>query len=224
MIGWVYVATNPSLEGLVKVGFSTNDPRKRMRELSQAGLPFDHRCVFWVMCNHPRDIEQRVHRHLREHRAAKEWFRLTPEEAAAAILHFVPNPIQKYCRDLPTEIKRVQEEQARLARVEAYEREQQQALQKIVDEERDIADWRACRAEEDALIAKGVSLPQPASEKLWMPLFCGLLGLGLGPAGVAAGAAAGAWLAGASANEKRRAELRSKIEAYAAKYPHRVKK
>lgn len=34
--GWIYIMTNPSMRGLVKVGLTTSSPEKRLRELSSA--------------------------------------------------------------------------------------------------------------------------------------------------------------------------------------------
>ena len=83
--GWIYVLVNPSLEGLVKVGFSTKDPVIRVRELSSTGVPRVFSIAYEALVENPRELEQRVHSTLKSHHESKEFFRTTPEEAVAAI-------------------------------------------------------------------------------------------------------------------------------------------
>ena len=35
--GWIYVATNPSVPGLVKIGRTTRDVSQRLKDFTQAG-------------------------------------------------------------------------------------------------------------------------------------------------------------------------------------------
>jgi hypothetical protein len=83
--GWVYVISNPSLPGLVKVGFSRKDPQLRAQEFGGAGIPHPYKVEYDCIVKAPRDIEQRVHKRLEAAREQKEWFRCTVAEAARAI-------------------------------------------------------------------------------------------------------------------------------------------
>jgi hypothetical protein len=83
--GWIYVLKNPSLEGLVKVGFSTKDPALRVKELSTTGVPRVFVIAYEALVENPRGFEQRVHSNLMSHHENKEFFRTTPEKAVAAI-------------------------------------------------------------------------------------------------------------------------------------------
>jgi hypothetical protein len=83
--GWIYVLVNPSLEGLVKIGFSTKDPAIRVKELSSTGVPRTFLIAYEAIVENPRDLEQRVHSSLKLHHENKEFFRITPEEAVAVI-------------------------------------------------------------------------------------------------------------------------------------------
>ena len=84
--GWVYVVTNPSLPGLVKVGYTTRqDVNKRLREFDQAGLPYPYEKAYALWVAEPRQLEQRVHQHLTVWRENKEWFRCSVELARATI-------------------------------------------------------------------------------------------------------------------------------------------
>ena len=83
--GWIYVLVNPSLAGLVKVGFSTKDPALRVKELSSTGVPLLFSIAYEALVENPRDMEQRVHSNLKSSHESKEFFRTTPEAAVAAI-------------------------------------------------------------------------------------------------------------------------------------------
>lgn len=76
---------NPSLKGLVKIGFSTKDPAIRVRELSSTGVPRLFEIAYEALLERPRDLEQRVHASLKLHHETKEFFRTTPSQAIAAI-------------------------------------------------------------------------------------------------------------------------------------------
>lgn len=83
--GWVYVLTNKSMPGLVKVGHSTKDPHLRARELDGTGLPHPFSVAFDVLVLNPRDVEFGVHRALNSFHERKEFFRVTVGGAIAAI-------------------------------------------------------------------------------------------------------------------------------------------
>ncbi len=85
--GWVYVVTNKAMPGLVKVGFTTNDPFLRARDLGGTGVPHDYVVEYDVLVHGPRDVEQKVHRKLSMAREGKEWFRCTTLDAVNAIRH-----------------------------------------------------------------------------------------------------------------------------------------
>ena len=84
--GHVYIATNPSMPGLVKVGFAT-DPETRMAELHTTGVPTPFELAW--KSNPVRDMataESRLHEKLQPHRLARdrEFFELSLEAAMAA--------------------------------------------------------------------------------------------------------------------------------------------
>lgn len=80
-IGVLYILTNPAMPGLVKIGFTTTmDPDARAAELSAAtGVPLPFQTGFVFAVEKPREVEQRVHAALSEHRLAanREFFRLS---------------------------------------------------------------------------------------------------------------------------------------------------
>jgi len=85
MRGWVYIITNKSMPGLVKVGYSTKDPQLRAEELNHTGSPHPYTTVYDALVMHPYQIEQQVHKLLVEKKEGKEWFRCSISEAISAI-------------------------------------------------------------------------------------------------------------------------------------------
>lgn len=85
MKGWVYVITNKGLPNLVKVGFSSKDPRLRAAELDNTGSPHPYEVEYEILVENPERLERAVHRALHSKREGKEWFRCSVEEAVLAI-------------------------------------------------------------------------------------------------------------------------------------------
>lgn len=83
--GWVYVLSNEAMLGLLKVGYSTKDPKLRSAELNGTGLPYDFVVEYDVLIENPRDIEQLVHRELSSFHEKKEFFRTTISTVVRAI-------------------------------------------------------------------------------------------------------------------------------------------
>jgi hypothetical protein len=87
--GWVYVITNKSMPGLIKVGFSLKDPNLRAGELNNTGTPHPYVVEYEVFVYGPFEIEQRVHKELKDFSEAKEWFRCSVGEAKSAIRRII---------------------------------------------------------------------------------------------------------------------------------------
>ncbi len=85
MKGWVYIITNPAMPGIIKIGFSMKDPELRARELNSTGCPQEYSVDYCILVEEPRELEQRVHKHLRHIGVGKEWFRCSCQEATVAI-------------------------------------------------------------------------------------------------------------------------------------------
>ena len=91
MRGWVYVLTNKSFQGLVKIGFSTKDPELRAEELTGTGHPHPFFVAYEALIENPRDVEQAVHAELKSDREAKEFFQVTVELAVRTIHKVLAN-------------------------------------------------------------------------------------------------------------------------------------
>jgi len=85
---YVYVLTNPSMPGIVKIGFTTTSPEQRIKEINSATGVIEKWNLEWsIECTEAYDLEKRVHEYLQEFRVSKnrEGFYTTPTQAIAAI-------------------------------------------------------------------------------------------------------------------------------------------
>lgn len=90
-IGRVYVLSNKAMPGIVKIGFTMGTVELRVAELSSAtGVPTPFLIEFQVECRDPSRVEQQAHNALNQRRvnSGREYFSVSPQEAAAAILRF----------------------------------------------------------------------------------------------------------------------------------------
>lgn len=88
MNGYVYVLTNPSMPGLIKIGRTTNLPSQRMAELHSTGVPTPFQLEFCVEVEDCVAAEKAAHRALAEHRIAsgREFFRTSVKHAINSVL------------------------------------------------------------------------------------------------------------------------------------------
>lgn len=71
--GYVYILTNPSMPGLVKIGMTTRTPDARALELDQTGVPTPFEVYNYFITPDCGYLESRAHHDLeafREERAA----------------------------------------------------------------------------------------------------------------------------------------------------------
>lgn len=82
--GFVYVLTNPSLDGMVKVGMTTATVERRAKQLSQStSIPTQFEIHASFESTDPSADEQRVHLALQEHRVpSSEFFMVSAAKAA----------------------------------------------------------------------------------------------------------------------------------------------
>ena len=106
MRGWVYVLSNRSMPGKVKVGFTTKDPMSRARELDHTGLPDPHQVVYDALVEEPRRLEARTHEALSEYRHRNEWFSCGSDVAIAAIRRIASDRILLEGGELLESLKR----------------------------------------------------------------------------------------------------------------------
>ena len=85
--GYVYVLTNPSMPGLVKVGRTARDPRKRASELRTTGVPGRFKVEYQAKARDAVLAEGIAHRMLSSHRVAndREFFKVSVSKASQAV-------------------------------------------------------------------------------------------------------------------------------------------
>jgi hypothetical protein len=88
MKGYVYVLSNKSMPGLVKIGRTTVSPSQRMQELHSTGVPTPFELEFAVEVADCQACESAAHRVLDAHRVShkREFFKVTVRSTIVAIL------------------------------------------------------------------------------------------------------------------------------------------
>lgn len=87
--GWVYVITNESMPGLVKVGVTKNRPEQRAKELDETGSPTPYKVeTAFLFSEAAERIEKRAHALLADVRVRgnREWFKCLAGLAAEKVL------------------------------------------------------------------------------------------------------------------------------------------
>lgn len=76
---WVYIMSNDSMPGLLKIGMTTTSPQQRNRELGSAtGVPTPFRLEYSIEVSNARQVEQVIHRELSAYRVnrRREFFEM----------------------------------------------------------------------------------------------------------------------------------------------------
>lgn len=88
--GFVYILTNPSMPGIVKIGKTTRSVRQRCDELWQTGVPTPFTIYAEFRAPDCHTLEKEVHLALAAHRVSlsREFFTITPSEAEDEVAHW----------------------------------------------------------------------------------------------------------------------------------------
>ena len=83
----VYILTNESMPGIIKIGWTDNSVEQRMKELDKTGTPLPFTCYFAKRVDDPRFVESKLHEAFDEFRIRenREFFRMSPDQAKAAL-------------------------------------------------------------------------------------------------------------------------------------------
>lgn len=90
MEGYVYILTNKSMPGLIKIGSTKRSPEQRRRELSKpTGIPTDFEIAYEIFSCNMKELERLIHLELENVRlnSNREFFRTELNEAIALIRH-----------------------------------------------------------------------------------------------------------------------------------------
>ncbi len=85
MKGWVYIISNKSMPGLIKVGYSGQDPELRAEGLGGTGSPHPYKVEYEILIEQPEKFEGLAHRALSQYHEGREWFRCTVEKGITAV-------------------------------------------------------------------------------------------------------------------------------------------
>jgi len=85
---WVYVLSNPSIPGQLKIGSTSKTPDERAAQVSRgSGVPTDFKVEFAFWCFNALACEREIHNLLKSSRVSKqrEFFIVTLHEAVEAV-------------------------------------------------------------------------------------------------------------------------------------------
>ena len=85
---WVYVLSNPTTPGLLKIGYTKKLPEERAKQISAAtGVALPYKVEWAYQCFNGETVEREVHHKLKSQRVnnSKEFFQISLEEAKEVI-------------------------------------------------------------------------------------------------------------------------------------------
>ena len=85
---WVYVLSNPTSPGILKIGYTSLTPDERAKQISNAtGVALPYKVEWAFKCFDGEQLEGEVHNKLREYRInnQREFFQINLEEAKEVI-------------------------------------------------------------------------------------------------------------------------------------------
>ncbi len=146
--GWVYIVSNPSMSGLLKIGKTTTSVKQRLNELSRPpGVPTPFELEISIKVRDCDMDETLAHKALAEYRVEKkEFFKVSVDTAVAEILPAIGDdyridgyrPANKYIYDIEEELRKRKLEVERQKRAAREKR-------KLEDEKKAKAEARARR-------------------------------------------------------------------------------
>ena len=85
---WVYILSNPTQPGLLKIGYTKKLPEERAKQISSAtGVALPYKVEWAYQCFNGEMVEREVHYKLKAQRvnSSKEFFQISLEEAKETI-------------------------------------------------------------------------------------------------------------------------------------------
>jgi hypothetical protein len=81
--GWIYILSNQSMPGLVKIGFSLRHPSERAKDLDGTWTPTPFNVIYGALVFNPNEVEQLLHREFSSARVSdqREFFKLSETDA-----------------------------------------------------------------------------------------------------------------------------------------------
>lgn len=87
---YIYVLSNDTMPGLLKIGFTKNKPSERVKQINSAtGVAEDFVVEYQYPCFNAHELEQVIHKYLEQsglrHNKKKEFFNVTLMEAVSVV-------------------------------------------------------------------------------------------------------------------------------------------
>ena len=119
--GFLYVISNPSMPGLIKVGMTSKSPAERMKSLYSTSVPTPFEAEYFALCKDRKKCEALAHKALQSWRvnSRREFFRLSPEDAIAKVHYALSDAKVIYSRHKPRRYRRSRFHWFRIAAVVA---------------------------------------------------------------------------------------------------------
>lgn len=92
-MGYVYLAASTGARGLLKIGHTNANPRKRIAQL-QTGNPLDVYLVYAISTPDPIAVERHLHKRFNAARIRGEWFKITVREAKQTLYEIAKDVAQ----------------------------------------------------------------------------------------------------------------------------------
>lgn len=100
-LGYLYILSNPTMKGLLKVGFTKGAPEERARKLSVAtGVAAPFTVEYFQISDDVEEVESLVHEEMMEYRVNenREFFEVSIEKAVSIIEKLAKDPVSSYMR------------------------------------------------------------------------------------------------------------------------------
>jgi len=179
MIGFIYIMSNPSHPGLLKIGQTGKDPEERRKELGSTGVVQDFVLEYRALSEDYESLEREIHRALANVRTnpKKEFFNISVPEAVNKIREISGNRIEsdKVFYVSPEELQRIKDEKqrkiqedsdARLIkhkeeqRIKELENEQRANVLKFENKAKELAEKSIKRKNEELKVAKDIRVAE----------------------------------------------------------------
>ena len=125
--GFIYILSNESMEGIYKIGLTTNSVFQRVRELNSTGVPtrFVPEKFFQIKVEHLRTVEAAVHSRLKDkgHHHGKEFFKVDLQYCCECVEDTIYEVTGELSPDIIGLAKERKEEADRKRLWEFYERD-----------------------------------------------------------------------------------------------------
>jgi hypothetical protein len=109
----VYVLSNPSMPGLVKIGFTADeDANRRIGQLYTTGVPVPFKLEFACRVPNAKEVESALHLAFGPHRInpGREFFKIEPEQAIAILKLLHVQDATKEVAAQPSEVPQADEQ------------------------------------------------------------------------------------------------------------------